>query len=146
MVLESNNIKHNLGDLKSLINTNYEDYEELISAYSKICTKNKIDYNEYENYTLGYLGLRDFEKKVREILKEEFPEIKVIIPSTGHYSWSRGVKLMGFGRSSLIKIPMNKNFQMDTYALDKELQNIKEKKTDNTSVSWCLWNNRIWEF
>ena len=45
----------------------------------------------------------------------------VIVPSTAHYSWVKGMKLLGLGSGQLWSVPTQANMRMDTEALDESL-------------------------
>lgn len=112
----------------NLINTHYDDYPQILKEYKSLCEKNNINYYSYEKNLIAALGLRSFERKYRELFNEEFPEIKIIIPATGHYSWSRSAKLHGLGTENLIKVKLNSDFQISTKELDKVIkEQIKQK-------------------
>lgn len=111
--------------LHELLNISYENYSELEKRYKKICQRHGLEENSYLAMTITHLGLRDFEEVVYDLFNEDFPHIKVIVPASAHYSWSRGVKLLGLGTRHLVKVKLNENMQMDIADLKEKISYIK---------------------
>lgn len=58
------------------------------------------------------------------------PEVKlpvVLAPATAHYSWSRGMKLLGLGRAQLLQVP-EAGMRMDADALDAMLAQLQMRR------------------
>lgn len=51
----------------------------------------------------------------------------VLVPVTAHYSWSKGMKLLGLGREHLVQVPEH-GMRMDTNALDVLLGQLHEQR------------------
>jgi len=50
----------------------------------------------------------------------------VLAPVTAHYSWSKGMKLLGLGRGQLLEVP-ERGMRLDTEALDAMLDELRER-------------------
>jgi hypothetical protein len=51
----------------------------------------------------------------------------VLVPVTAHYSWSKGMKLLGLGREQLLQVP-ERGMRMDTDALGTMLERFNEQR------------------
>ena len=52
----------------------------------------------------------------------------VLAPVTAHYSWSKGMKLLGLGRDQLLQVP-ERGMRLDTEALEAQLRQLREQRT-----------------
>jgi glutamate/tyrosine decarboxylase-like PLP-dependent enzyme len=68
------------------------------------------------------LGLVDFFARHRELA----PPV-VLAPVTAHYSWSKGMKLLGLGREQLLEVP-ERGMRLDTAALDAMLDGLHARR------------------
>lgn len=68
------------------------------------------------------LGTADFFLKHSEIKPPS-----VLVPASGHYSWEKAMKVMGFGTRQLVKVPVDSHMRLDTVAfrsiVEREKQN-----------------------
>ncbi|GAC1384677.1 MAG: hypothetical protein NVSMB45_12890 [Ginsengibacter sp.] len=53
----------------------------------------------------------------------ENKKFAIIVSSEAHYSVDRAVKIMGWGADSIFKVPVNKDFQIDTNAVQQAYDN-----------------------
>ncbi len=53
---------------------------------------------------------------------------KWIVPQTKHYSWVKGVDIMGIGLNNIISIQVDDNYRMDIDVLRKTITELAEKK------------------
>ena len=51
----------------------------------------------------------------------------VLAPVTAHYSWSKGMKLLGLGREQLLEVP-ERGMRLDPRALDAMLDDLRERR------------------
>jgi len=51
----------------------------------------------------------------------------VLAPVTAHYSWSKGMKLLGLGREQLLEVP-ERGMRLDPRALDAMLEDLRERR------------------
>lgn len=54
-------------------------------------------------------------------------KLAVMVSSEAHYSVDRALRIMGFGASGIIKIPVNEDFTMNTRLLDKYFEETENK-------------------
>lgn len=69
-----------------------------------------------EHERLEYLGMAEFFARHRDIAPP-----MVMVSSAGHYSWEKGMKLLGFGSAQLAKIAVNEHMRMDSAHLQELL-------------------------
>ena len=62
----------------------------------------------------------------------------VLVPATAHYSWERAMRVLGFGSSSLVRIPMTRNMRMDAQALDTKLRELLSQEVPVLAVIGVL--------
>jgi len=62
------------------------------------------------------LGTADFFQQHPEV-----PPPRVLVPISGHYSWDKGVKVLGLGTANLVKVGIDEHMRMDVAQLDEEL-------------------------
>lgn len=75
-----------------------------------------------EDERVEQLGLVEFFARHPELS----PPV-VLVPVTAHYSWSKGMKLLGLGREQLLQVP-ERGMRMDTDALDTMLEQLHEQR------------------
>ena len=68
------------------------------------------------------LGLVAFFARHRELS----PPV-VLAPVTAHYSWSKGMKLLGLGREQLLQVP-ERSMRLDPEALEAMLEQLRERR------------------
>lgn len=120
---------------EELCNIPYERYDKLLQDFQQVCLSNNISPQELKNYCYASLGLLGFDHALKKYCGRHLPELKIIVPASSHYSWSRGAKLIGLGTNNLIKIQLNENFQMDRSCLAKE---IKKCHQQNHFILQCV--------
>lgn len=75
-------------------------------------------------YSLQTLGLVDFHK---DVLQGLAPGV-VIAPATAHYSWDKGVMLLGLGKNAMRHVPVDLNARMSVPGLRHVLNDCIERK------------------
>lgn len=75
-----------------------------------------------EEERIEHLGLVEFFARHRELS----PPV-VLAPMTAHYSWSKGMKLLGLGREQLLQVP-ERGMRLDAEALDTMLEQLRERR------------------
>ena len=75
-----------------------------------------------EDERIEQLGLVGFFARHRELS----PPV-VLAPVTAHYSWSKGMKLLGLGREQLLQVP-ERGMRLDPEALDAMLEQLRERR------------------
>jgi len=58
----------------------------------------------------------------------------IMVSEQAHYSVSRAVKIMGWGEQGIIKLPVDKNFKVDTKQLEKIYTDVKAKNIQVIAV------------
>jgi len=61
-----------------------------------------------------------------QLSQNKWPNAKLLTSSAAHYSWKKGLKILGFPDSALLEIPLDKNGRLSTSHLEKILANIKD--------------------
>ena len=88
--------------------------------------------------SMEQIGVFDFIESMREFLEESS-----VTPSTGkwfisgsrHYSWDKGANILGFGRSNLEKVSVDKFCTINTTELKEKLEICLEKKIPVVGVT-----------
>ncbi|MEO8160644.1 MAG: pyridoxal-dependent decarboxylase [Arenimonas sp.] len=75
-----------------------------------------------ESERIEQLGLVDFFARHRELS----PPV-VLAPVTAHYSWSKGMKLLGLGRQQLLQVP-ERGMRLDMEAFDQLLGQLRAER------------------
>ena len=75
-----------------------------------------------EDERIEQLGLIGFFARHRELS----PPV-VLAPVTAHYSWSKGMKLLGLGRGQLLQVP-ERGMRLDPAALEVMLEQLRERR------------------
>ncbi len=78
--------------------------------------------DELQNERIEHLGQVDFFAQHPELS----PPV-VLAPVTAHYSWSKGMKLLGLGRRQLLKVP-ERGMRLDVDALERMLAQLQEQR------------------
>lgn len=99
-----------------------------LEEFDKILGPLEIDEVLFENYTLSYLGLKEYENLVKEAFKTNLPALKIISSSTAHYSWKRAANLLNIGMSNILKVPLNQNFEIDVESFEEIVLECAQKK------------------
>lgn len=66
---------------------------------------------------IEHLGTAGFFQKHAEV-----PPPRVLVSSSAHYSWAKGMKALGFGTANLVRIRVDDHMRMDPGHLDEELR------------------------
>ena len=114
-------------DLRKLCNIPYERYEDLLEKAKRYTEEQANTPLNLDKYSLANLGWRGFERKVYEVFGSPLPDIKIIVPASAHYSWSRGAKLIGLGTNSLIKVKLNNGYQLDIGDLKSKIAALRKQ-------------------
>ena len=88
--------------------------------------------------SMEQIGMLDFIESMRDFLQESS-----VTPSTGkwfisgsrHYSWDKGANILGFGRSNLEKVSVDKFCTINTEELKEKLEDCLEKKIPVVGVT-----------
>ena len=67
---------------------------------------------------------------------------RIYCSSETHSSIEKAVKIAGFGRSNLVKIPVDDKLRMDSLALKSAIENDKKNGLTPTCVVASIWYNR----
>ena len=81
-------------------------------------------HNLVDSYDLRALGLVEFTQ--RHPVLANMP--RVVAPGTKHYSWPKGMTMLGFGHNQLIDVSVGLDGRMDLNALDEEIEALKEQR------------------
>jgi glutamate/tyrosine decarboxylase-like PLP-dependent enzyme len=127
--------------LWELLNVPYEKYDELVSKHKEI-----LEHRQFPSFQVSHLGLRSLEKKVRLIFNEELPEFKILTSSTAHYSWKRSASLLGLGQENIIKVPLNKSFEIDVGSLETILDKTYDEKSIIIQASFVYGSTEFGSF
>ena len=57
------------------------------------------------------------------------------MPGSRHYSWDKGANILGLGRKSLVKVPVDRFCRMDIVKLEEKLQEALDKKEPVVGVT-----------
>jgi glutamate/tyrosine decarboxylase-like PLP-dependent enzyme len=125
--------------LWELVNLSIDQVIEVMGAIpllikSKYGQKQLNDYKtEVEKHRIEYLGQALFFAENWQIK----PPV-VLVPATAHYSWEKAMRVLGFGASSLIKVPLNSAMRMDEDELKRILGNLKSQNVPVLAVIGVL--------
>jgi len=97
------------------------------SMHSDIITGHIAIHEMVEKYDFRTLGMVDFARRYPVI--SDLP--KVVAPGTRHYSWPKGVTLLGLGSNQLIDIECDKYGRLN---LDKFEELVKQYAADRTPL------------
>ena len=75
-----------------------------------------------EEERIEQLGLVEFFKRHPQLSSPV-----VLAPMTAHYSWSKGMKLLGLGREQLLQVP-ERGMRLDPDALEAMLEGLRERR------------------
>jgi L-2,4-diaminobutyrate decarboxylase len=64
-------------------------------------------------------------------------KLAVIVSEESHYCIDRAARIMGFGEEGIIKVPVGKNFKIQTDQLEQYYNNAKEKGLEVIAVVGC---------
>jgi len=109
--------------------------DEAIDLFDKICKSIKENesvknincddlFGHVKEYTMEELGAWEF----FQTFSQEYQNAEVrqggrwFAPGSRHYSWDKGANILGLGRKSLIKIPVDNVCRVDIGELEKNLQ------------------------
>ncbi|MEZ4417971.1 MAG: pyridoxal-dependent decarboxylase [Gemmatimonadota bacterium] len=70
---------------------------------------------------IEHLGTAGFFQKHADV-----PPPRVLVSSSAHYSWAKGMKALGFGTANLVRIRVDDHMRMDPTHLDEELRSACE--------------------
>lgn len=62
----------------------------------------------------------------------------ILAPASAHYSWTKAVKILGFGSRHLLKVPMNARMRMDVVALEQMLAELRAEQRPVLAVIGVL--------
>lgn len=68
----------------------------------------------------------------------EIPPPQVLVPISGHYSWDKGMKVLGFGTANLVKIGTDSHMRVDVRQLDAKLAELHEARVPVLAVVGML--------
>ena len=57
------------------------------------------------------------------------------MPGSRHYSWDKGANILGLGRRSLVKVPVDRFCRMDVEKLEEMLQEALDKRVPVVGVT-----------
>lgn len=114
-------------DLRKLCNIPYESYKEILETTKKHSEEQSNTQLNLNKYSVANLGWRGFERKVYETFGSPLPEVRIIIPASAHYSWTRGAKLIGLGANSLVHVKLNNGYQLDTTDLRSKITALQKQ-------------------
>lgn len=79
------------------------------------------------------LGTADFFRE-----HDELEPPLVLVPASGHYSWEKGMKVLGFGTRQLVKIGVDSNMRMDVVQLAERLEQARRERRPVLAVVGVL--------
>jgi glutamate/tyrosine decarboxylase-like PLP-dependent enzyme len=85
-----------------------------------------------EEERIEHLGFAEFFARHRELSSPV-----VLAPMTAHYSWSKGVKLLGLGREQLLQVP-ERGMRLDPDALQFMLDRLRSRRQSVLTVVGVL--------
>jgi glutamate/tyrosine decarboxylase-like PLP-dependent enzyme len=53
---------------------------------------------------------------------------QVVVPASAHYSWAKGMKVLGLGTANLLRIPVDHRMRMVVSALEEQLARLSEQQ------------------
>lgn len=62
----------------------------------------------------------------------------ILAPASAHYSWSKAVRVLGFGSRQLIKVPIDGRMRMDIPALQRLLEELRDERRPVLAVIGVL--------
>ena len=100
----------------SIGNSNVDSEERMKLAINRL-----NDFLTESNYSVRYNGFANVLSKVG--LKPV-----LFVPESAHYSWDKAAAILGYGKVSIRKIPLNSKFRIDTEKLEKMLFNLQSNE------------------
>lgn len=62
----------------------------------------------------------------------------VVVPHSAHYSWSRAMKVLGFGRAQLVRVHTDEHMRLDARSLAAALDDLRDRRVPVISVVGVL--------
>ncbi len=81
-------------------------------AFSKAVRRERVE----------HLGTAGF------FLKHGIEPPRVLVSASAHYSWAKGMKVLGLGTAQLLEVPVDARMRMDADALDAELERAERER------------------
>jgi len=109
--------------LWALLNVPLERVEPLLMNYLSE-SPGSVDerFQKLQQYRPSWLGNTAFQSLVSESFGAPWRDSVLILPRTGHYSWSRAASLFGIGKSNIISVDVDESFTIDRAAYENVLK------------------------
>jgi len=115
-------------DLWRLLNIEYEAVLDLADNLEERCGDPERALEAMGRHSLATLGYQEYGRRLSAAFGETFPDAVVLVPSTAHYSWEKICHALGIGSQQLVKIPVDRQFRMDTGALEETVRRLADER------------------
>lgn len=79
-------------------------------------------------HALAGQGSQSFGLRLAREFGDALPPGVVLVPSTAHYSWAKGCRVLGIGETQLVHVPVDERFRMDPAALGDVLRRLAARR------------------
>ncbi|MGZ8456407.1 MAG: pyridoxal phosphate-dependent decarboxylase family protein [Gemmatirosa sp.] len=117
-------------DLWQLLNVRNDDALDALDALlappgaSRDAAWTERAWQALRRHGLTGQGAQSFGLRLAREFGDALPPGVVLAPSTAHYSWAKGCRVLGIGETQLVHVPVDAHFRMDPAALEEILHGL----------------------